>query len=267
MEKPGCSLQMAKLSHVGRVRRFNEDAVAADADNGIALVADGMGRNLSGEVAARMARDIVLGEMRAACAEPLRDPAQAVSRALEKANRTIFAAAQENPANRGMGSTLALLLVHGDRVSLAHVGDSRVYRLRQGELNLLTRDDTLISDQVELGLIAADQAGASRNRHLVTQALGAQENFEPRLREDELRPGDIFLLCSDGLNDMVDDGDIELIVESLQINLPLAAKHLVQLANDNGGLDNVSVVLVKTGAAAAAPRQESRFGRLLKWLR
>jgi serine/threonine protein phosphatase PrpC len=270
MEAPSGPLQFATLTHAGRVRRFNEDAVAADQEFGIAVVADGMGRNRAGEVASRMARDIVLTGLRAAGSKPARKPAQAIQQVLDKANRSIFKAASENPVYRGMGSTLALLYFGSDRVSLAHVGDSRVYRLREGRLTLLTRDDSLLSDLVESGLISAQEAGGSRNRHLVTQALGIQEKFSMRLHEEDLRPSDVFLVCSDGLSDMVDESDIELIVNSLHMNLPLAARHLVQLANDNGGLDNVSVVLVKVNAAAAAPRYGGGLGRLrrlLRWLR
>jgi serine/threonine protein phosphatase PrpC len=267
MTRSGCPLQVAAYTHAGRVRRFNEDAVAADQESGIAVVADGMGRNRAGEVASRMARDIVLAGLRAAANEAQSEPGQAIGQVLEKANRSIFEAARDNPSYRGMGSTLALLLFRGARVSLAHVGDSRVYRLREGQLSLLTRDDTLLSDQVELGLISPQEAGGSRNRHLVTQALGIKEELSPRLREEDLRPDDVFLVCSDGLNEMVEESDIELIVSSLHMNLRLAAKHLVQLANDNGGLDNVSVVLVKVGADVAGPPPAGRLRRLLRWLR
>jgi serine/threonine protein phosphatase PrpC len=270
MEVLSRPLQIATLTHAGRVRRFNEDAVAADQEFGIAMVADGMGRNRAGEVASGMARDIVLAGLRAAGSYPMRKPAQAIQQVLEKANRSIFKAANENPGYRGMGSTLALLYFGGDHVSLAHVGDSRVYRLRQGHLTLLTRDDSLLSDLVESGLISAQEASGSRNRHLVTQALGIQEHFSTRMREEDLRSGDVFLICSDGLSDMVDESDIELIISSLHTNLQLAAKHLVQLANDNGGLDNVSVVLVKVNAPSAARRSGGvlgLLGHLLRWLR
>jgi serine/threonine protein phosphatase PrpC len=267
MELFSCPLQVAVLTDIGRVRRFNEDAVAADKEHGIAVVADGMGGHRAGEVASRMARNIVLAGLRAAGAELRSTPAQAIEQVLGQANRSILKAALDNPNYRGMGTTLALLLFHGSSVTLAHVGDSRVYRLRDGRLSLLTRDDSLLSDQVEAGLISAQEAGASRNRHLVTQALGIQEHLSPRLREEELRPGDVFLVCSDGLNDMVDEADIELIVSSLQTNLQLAASHLVQLANDNGGLDNVSVILVRAHATSAAPKVNGWLGRLLSWIR
>jgi protein phosphatase len=270
MEALSCPLQFATLTHAGRVRRCNEDAVAADQDFGIALVADGMGRNRAGEVASRMARDIVLDGLRIAGSNRLVIPAPAIQQVLDDANHAIFKAANENPGYRGMGSTLALLFFGIDRVFLAHVGDSRVYRLREGHLTLLTRDDSMLSDLVESGLISAREAGVSRNRNLVTQALGIQEHFTTRMREEDLRPDDLFLICSDGLSDMVDESEIELIVASLHMNLPLAATHLVQLANDNGGLDNVSVVLVKVNPTPAVPRPvqgHGWLGHLLRWLR
>jgi protein phosphatase len=262
-----CPLHFATLSDMGRVRRFNEDAVAADKEHGIAVVADGMGRNRAGEVASRMAREIVVRGLRAGNGELRGNPKLAIELALDQANRAIFKAAQDNPGYRGMGTTLALLQFHNDQVTLAHVGDSRVYRLREGRLSLLTRDDSLLSDQVESGLISAEEAGASRNRHLVTQALGIQEQLSPSLRVEDVQPGDVYLVCSDGLNDMVDDSDIELIVRSLQMNLPLAARHLVQLANDNGGLDNVSVILVKADPTAAAANADGWLSRLRSWFR
>jgi serine/threonine protein phosphatase PrpC len=267
MDQSVCPLQVATLTNVGRVRRFNEDTLAADMELGMALVADGMGRNRAGEVASRMARDIVVAGLRATRGAHPGDASRAIVDVLEQANREIYKAAQDEPGYRGMASSLALLLFRGQRVAMAHVGDSRVYRLRAGRLTLLTRDDSLLSDQIEMGLIAAEDAGASRNRHLVTQALGAQEQIVPRYREEELQQGDIYLVCSDGLNDMVDDADIELIVDSLQANLPLAAKHLVQFANDLGGLDNVSVVLVKAEAAVPLAHAAGPLGRLLGWLR
>lgn len=275
MEMPNCPLDVAALTDVGRVRSCNEDAVAADKEHGIAIVADGMGGHRAGEVASRMARDIVLAAL---CGHRGKHgaknrikhrttPSRVIEQALGQANHSILAAAQDNPNYRGMGTTIALLLFHGGSVTLAHIGDSRIYRLREGRLSLLTRDDSLLSDQVEWGLISTEETGASRNRHLVTGALGIRPQLAPTLREETLQADDVFLVCSDGLNDMVDESDIELIVRSLHMNLPLAASHLMQLANDNGGLDNVSVVLVKAGAASAPVRANGWLSRLFRWMR
>jgi Serine/threonine protein phosphatase len=165
-----------------------------------------------------------------------------------------------------MGTTLALTLFDEQSAIVAHVGDSRVYRLRDGRLELLTRDDSLLRDQVELGLIAVEDAVDSHNRHLVTQALGIGEQVTVHVRQERLRNGDVFLLCSDGLNDLVEDKDIELIVDSLKTNLPLTARHLVQLANDNGGSDNITVALVRVLDESNPVRRQGWFTRLLGWL-
>lgn len=266
----GChQLEVASLSDRGRVRSLNEDAAAADREHGIAVVADGMGGHRSGDVASRMALDIVMERLparvrqfRAGARRPM--PLQFAEQVVGEANRAIHAAALEQTGCRGMGTTLALALFHGRRVALLHVGDSRIYRLRDGRLQLLTRDDSLLSDQVELGLIAAQEASDSRNRHLVTQALGIARNVPTHLHEEDVHSGDVFLLCTDGLSDIVDDSDIELIVDALKTNLALAASHLVQLANDNGGYDNITVALVRALEPAAG--RPGWLGRLFGWL-
>lgn len=250
LKAPAYRLDVACLSDCGRVRTLNEDAVAVDAEYGIAVVADGVGGHRAGEVASRMALDIVVErlrskvtQLRAGARQPT--PLQFAEQIIGEANRAIHAAAREQAACNGMGTTLALALFHDQRVALLHVGDSRIYRLRDGQLQLLTRDDSLLRDQIELGMISAEEAGASHNRHLVTRALGTGERVAVHLNEEAVRGGDVFLLCSDGLNDLVEEGDIELIVDALQTNLAVAAGHLVQLANDNGGYDNISVALVR----------------------
>lgn len=250
MDNKNYRLELVSLSEAGRVRALNEDAVAVDSEYGIALVADGMGGHRAGDVASRMALDIVaprlrekLQQFRAGVLQAT--PPQFAEKIIGEANTAIHVAAGQQTGCGGMGTTLALALFHGRQVALLHVGDSRIYRLRSGQLELLTRDDSLLHDQVELGLIAAEDAGDSHNRHLVTQALGAGPQVTVHVHEEALRSGDLFLLCTDGLSDLVDERDIELIVDSLKTNLPLAAQHLVQLANDNGGYDNITVALVR----------------------
>ena len=166
-----------------------------------------------------------------------------------------------------MGTTLAMTLFYDNRVALGHLGDSRIYRLRDDVLQLLTRDDSLLRDEIELGFISAADAGGSHNRSFVTRALGSEENARAHLREYEASPGDIYVLCSDGLNDLVEDADIELIVSALKTNLPLAANHLVQAAKDNGGYDNVSVILAKVLKPFPAARHHRWISRLFGWLR
>lgn len=263
------ALEFACLSDTGRVRTLNEDAVAVDRDFGIAVLADGVGGNRGGDVASRMAVDIVgerlrakIRQFRAGARQPT--PPQFTEQIVAEANLAIHEASRKQPGCSGMGTTLALAVFYERNVALLHVGDSRIYRLRNGQLQLLTRDDSLLNDQVALGLISAKDAGNSHNRHLVTQALGAAPEVPVHLREEDARSGDVYLLCSDGLNDLVEESDIELIVDSLKTNLPLAAAHLIQLANDNGGYDNVSVALARV--RDEVPRKRGLIARLLGWL-
>lgn len=264
-------LEAVALSDIGRMRALNEDAAAVDSAAGIALVADGMGGHQAGEIASRLVRDIVIERLparvrqfRAGARQPT--PPQFAEQVVGEANRAIHAAAQDRPDRAGMGTTLALALFHDHQVALLHVGDSRIYRLRDGRLQQLSRDDSLLRDQVELGLIAAEDARDSHNRHLVTRALGSAAEVAVHRQEESVRRGDVFLLCTDGLSDLVEERDIELIVDRLQTNLPLAASHLIQLANDQGGHDNVSVALVRVLDAGPAAAQKGWFGRLFGWL-
>ncbi len=265
-------IEVIGVTDVGNVRQFNEDSIAIDARNGIMALADGMGGHRAGEVASRLATDIILAglksrvaEFRAGARQP--SPVLAVSESINRANKAVFDAAQTRPTYHGMGTTLALVLFYDDSVALGHIGDSRIYRLRDEVLQLLTRDDSLLRDQVELGLISAADASESHNRSLVTRALGVEQSVSAHLRQEDASPGDIFLLCSDGLNDLVDDADIELIVSSLKSNLPLAALHLVQTAKDNGGYDNVSVILARVLKPFTAAGHNRWIARLFGWLR
>jgi serine/threonine protein phosphatase PrpC len=251
------SLQMIGITDAGSVRQFNEDSIAFDPERGAMVLADGMGGHRAGEVASRVATDTVFNELKSLIPElghagGQRSPRLAVGLSIKRANRSVYEAAQATAAYHGMGTTVAVAVFYDNTVALGHVGDSRIYRLRDGALRLLTRDDSLLSDEVELGLIAAGDASSSHNRSLVTQALGVGPDVSPHLHEESVLPGDIYLLCSDGLNDLVEDADIELIVQSLSGNLALAAQHLIQAAKDNGGYDNVSVALARVNKAFPA---------------
>jgi len=243
-------LEVALLTDVGNVRRYNEDSVAADPSRGILALADGMGGHRAGEVASRMATEMLVASLAAAVDSIRADahqhaPLLALQLSINRANKAIHEAGRIDARYRGMGTTMAAALFHDNRVTLGHVGDSRIYRVRDKRLELLTRDDSLLRDQIEMGLISAKEASQSHNRSLVTRALGVEDRVAPHVADESAQPGDVFLLCSDGLNDLVEDDDIELIVSSLSGNLPLAATHLVQAAKDNGGYDNVSVVLAR----------------------
>ena len=265
-------VEMAALTDAGSVRQFNEDSVVTGPDIGVAVLADGMGGHRAGEVASGIATRVIFGSLQTQLAgfrsnAREHSTVRALDESINRANQAIFDAAQGHAAYHGMGTTLALALFYDNHAALGHLGDSRIYRLRNHALQLLTRDDSLLRDQIDLGYIVAAEAGESHNRSLVTRALGIEKRVAPHLREDEVVPGDIYVLCSDGLSDLVDDADIELIVRSLKTNLPLAAKHLVQAAKDNGGYDNVSVILVKVLRPFPAANDHRWFNRLSAWLR
>ncbi|MCC7326908.1 MAG: serine/threonine-protein phosphatase [Burkholderiales bacterium] len=265
-------LEVAAITDVGSVRQYNEDSIAVDAANGILALADGMGGHRAGEVASRMATEVLMTGLVGAIDRHRPDehrhfPLLELEQSIKRANRVIRDAGGADPKWRGMGTTLAAAVFHDNRVTLGHVGDSRIYRMRAGRLELLTRDDTLLRDQVELGMITAAEASHSRNRSLVTRALGIASEVQPHIVQGDAVPGDFYVLCSDGLNDLVADADIELIVDSLQANLPLAARQLVQAAKDNGGFDNVSVILARVRRPFPAAGRRGWLRRLLAWFR
>lgn len=263
------ALEVATTTDAGMVRSFNEDAIATELDLGLALVADGMGGYKAGDVASGMAASIVVEELkhRLRASEP-DSPAQILHDATEKANQAIFQAAQANPQYHGMGTTLVTTLFYDNRIYFTHVGDSRLYRLRHGKLTALTQDHSILHEQVVQGLISADDAKTSHNRNLVTRALGVEPEVESETQEQAVETGDLYLLCSDGLNDMVDDADIELALTALHANLPLTARQLVMMANDNGGHDNISVVLIKILAPfPAVEPSKGLMDRLFGWLK
>jgi protein phosphatase len=268
------ALEMTGLTDPGMVRGHNEDAIALYPDSGLVVLADGMGGYNAGEVASGIATTLLSEGVKSALEvispeqpEPMsgKPAAHRILRLeIEKTNLAIFQTAQSQPQCAGMGTTLVAALFYDNRLTVAHVGDSRLYRLRAGELALLTRDHSLLQEQIDSGLITAEEARHSHNRNLVTRAVGIDPQLDPELNDYDVLPGDLYLLCSDGLNDMVPDEDIALVLTTVGSNLPLAAQQLIQMANDNGGRDNVSVILVRAKHDFAARR--SLFQRLFGWL-
>jgi protein phosphatase len=245
------ALEVAIATHPGMVRSHNEDSITADTEYGLAVLADGMGGYNAGEVASGIAVELIRTEIRKALEgkkpEDLNGHGveQLITDHSARANAAIFQASQSQPQYSGMGTTLLVALWHDNQISVGHIGDSRLYRLREGVLEQITRDHSLLQEQIDRGMITKEQARHSQNKNLVTRALGIDPEVETEVHTYPVQEGDIYLMCSDGLNDMVTDEDIELTLSSLQANLPLAARQLVQLANDNGGRDNVSVILVR----------------------
>ena len=269
------ALEIVLRTDTGRVREHNEDAVFANPHLGFVVLADGMGGYNAGEVASSMATTRLASELESALAA--RAPhatdgpggeafaGQCLRDAVADANAAIFQAAQDEAGYAGMGTTLVAALFFDDRVAVAHVGDSRLYRLRDGTLSLLTHDHSLLQEQIDSGLLSAEEARYSLNRNLVTRALGVDPLVEVDLAEHLVLPDDLYLLCSDGLNDMVPDEEIALALQTLSGHLELAATQLVEMANDQGGRDNVSVILVKVRQAYPAPGTwwqafKARFG-------
>jgi len=257
------SLEIVKLTDPGVVRSHNEDCVGADAGAGFVILADGMGGYNAGEVASGMAVAMLSDNLKAALGAEPRDFGKLSADEVQKTNRAIFQAAQSQPQYNGMGTTLVLVLFRDNRATVAHIGDSRLYRLRGEQFEQITRDHSLLQEQIDSGLITREDARHSHNKNLVTRALGVDETVEVEVHEYAVQPGDLFLLCSDGLNDMVTDEDIQLTLGLMGANLEMAAQQLVQMANDNGGRDNVSVILVRVLGDFAEKR--GWFTRLMNW--
>jgi protein phosphatase len=244
-------LEIATATHPGMVRSHNEDSIAADGEIGLAVLADGMGGYNAGEVASGIAVALIPAEIRKALAARQPDELKGnlmerlISEQAARANGTIYQAAQNESQYAGMGTTLVVALWHDNQLTVGHIGDSRLYRLRNDTLEQITRDHSLLQEQIDSGMITKEQARHAPNKNLVTRAVGIDPEVEAEVHSYAVQPGDIYLLCSDGLPDMVADEDIENTLASLKSNLPLAAEQLVQQANDNGGRDNVSVILVR----------------------
>jgi len=257
------------------VRSHNEDSVTFDAPTGLVVLADGMGGYNAGEVASGIAVSVVSTEIKHHLQNSNPDDKDPFSGEdvgvvllrdnVQKANSSIFHAAESQPQYSGMGTTIVAGLFYSDRVAVAHVGDSRMYRLRGEAFETITRDHSLLQEQIDSGMISKADARTSKNKNLVTRAVGIDDEVEPEVHVYDVEVGDVYLFCSDGLNDMVPDEEIGATLKMLKANLPLAATELIQLANDNGGRDNVSVILVKVNGKYSAPR--GWVEKLLSWFK
>ena len=236
----------------GRMRDNNEDSVVFDSPNGLAVLADGMGGYNAGEIASGMATAFIKADLghwlsevgqKATPAEVSR----AMSLCVSKTNQSIFNSANSNPQYSGMGTTLVVAVFRGQKLMLGHIGDSRCYRLRNGEMTRLTRDHSLLQEQLDAGLITPEQALTSTNKNLVTRALGVEDVVTLEVNDFPVEPDDLFMLCSDGLSDMVGDEAVaQILLHPLSIQS--LADRLVAAANAAGGRDNISVLLVKANA-------------------
>jgi len=266
---------MYSLTHPGMVRAHNEDSVACEASCGLVVLADGMGGYNAGEVASGIAVSVVATEIKHYLEEARPEDKDDVTgedvavvllrNNVQKANSSIYHAAQSQPQYAGMGTTIVSGLFYDNRVAVAHIGDSRMYRLRGDVFESITRDHSLLQEQIDSGMISKAAARVSQNKNLVTRAVGIDAEVEAELHVHDVNRGDIYLLCSDGLNDMVEDDDIADALRALKSNLPLLATQLIQAANDNGGRDNVSVILIKVKGDFAAPH--GLYTKFVSWFK
>ena len=238
----------------GRARANNEDAVAVDDNTQLCVLADGMGGYTAGEIASGMATAFIKSELARWLAEAgrqakIKEIRRAMEICVDNANRSIFNASDSNPQYSGMGTTLVVGVFHGATLVLGHIGDSRCYRLRNSELSQITKDHSLLQEQIDAGLITQEQAASSSIKNLVTRALGVEDAVMLELNEHAVEVGDCYLMCSDGLSDMVDDAQIASILGG-PIPMEQKADSLVAAANEQGGRDNISVLLVEVDAAA-----------------
>jgi PPM family protein phosphatase len=258
------NFEYAGLSDAGMLRKNNEDAFAFDSATGVAVLADGMGGYNAGEIASAMAVTFVKTELSHflgadSAHRSVASIRQAIETAVINANLAIYNASVANPHFSGMGTTLVLGVFRADKAILAHVGDSRCYLRRNGQLTQLTRDHSLLQEQIDAGLLSAEEAKGAAHKNLVTRALGVDAHVVVDIIEHTPLAGDIYLMCSDGLSDMVDDGGLtDLLSENN--NLPDQTSGLVRTANEAGGRDNISVILIRAGAA---PEAQSFLSRLL----
>lgn len=252
------------LSDVGRARSHNEDCFEIDSRRHLYVVADGMGGHSHGEIASRIAvetiRQFVERSSDTETTWPfsyddhLKRHSNALKSAIRLAHDNVLRAIGRDAALHGMGTTVAGLLVHDSTAAVAHVGDSRVYRLRDGVMELLTEDHTWVNEQVVAGFLSEEQARFHPLKNVVTRALGGDTEVMVDLEEYEVNGGDLFLLCSDGLTTMLDDDEIRHHLEA-DLSLDQTCRSLVDDANTRGGLDNITVVLIKVQEAQQAPER------------
>jgi PPM family protein phosphatase len=253
------------LTDTGMARSNNEDSVAVDEAATLAVLADGMGGYNAGEVASGMATAFIRSELgrwlaEASASATDTDVRRAMDICVDNANRAIFNAANSNPQYAGMGTTLVVAVFREGRLLLGHIGDSRGYRWRAGKLQQITRDHSLLQEQIDAGLITPEQAAISVNKNLVTRAVGVEDMVLLETHLHEVQADDWYLMCSDGLSDMLDDAAIAAVLRRHN-TLEGAGPALIAAANEAGGKDNIAVVLVAAKGGAPAPRSWWPFRR------
>ena len=251
-------LDFVLKSHPGRVRPLNEDAIGADPRVGLFVLADGLGGYNAGEVASTMAVSMLLATLSdrlgdANAAERPFDPGAELREALIGMNSSIYRAALNSSAYEGMATTVVIAWFLAGRLWVAHTGDSRLYLLRHNALTQVTRDHSFSQELLDAGMVTEEEARLLPAKNLVTRALGAAAEVEPEIHDYAIESGDLFLLCSDGLTEMVSQPEIGHLLTTAGTDIRDAARRLIDLANEAGGRDNTSVVLVRVGTAAGSP--------------
>jgi protein phosphatase len=243
------------LTDKGIVRSKNEDAIGFDSTLGLVVLADGMGGHRGGEIASNMTVDTIIRGMQQSLPKlgageidegsGFSKESICVQDAVLAANQQVYKAAENNPEHKGMGTTIVVLQFYNNSFSLAHIGDSRCYRLRAKNFEQITKDHSLLQELIDRGFYTPEEARNSMNKNLVTRALGIDPIVMPDIQEDIVLKNDVYLLCSDGLTDLVEDEDIYLTIMQFSANLEEVAKQLITKANQKGGKDNISVMLCR----------------------
>jgi serine/threonine protein phosphatase PrpC len=269
-------LHIAKRTDVGRVRDHNEDFIFTDSTRGIAVLADGMGGMNAGEVASSMSVHVVVDELvgfvdgastlQSADIEEDEQPSSEIGfmqATVEKANSAVFHVSQTQPQCRGMGTTIVATLFQDDKVVVGHIGDSRLYRFCNGELDQITKDHSFVQELIDKGLYTKEEARSSSQKNVVTRAVGIAPTVEVEVNVHDVLPDDLYLLCSDGLTDLVPDKDIRRSIDLFGNDLAGMADHLVEIANASGGKDNISIILIRV--LKPYPAAGNLLDRIVGW--
>ncbi len=263
--KHDMNIQICSDTHPGLERSNNEDSVAFDAECGLCILADGMGGHNAGEIASGMATAFLKSEMRRVLSQsgkPMEpdDIIHAISDSVAMANQAIFTMSSTNPQYKGMGTTLVLGVFHDDTLVLGHIGDSRCYLWREGHFLQITKDHSVLQEQIDAGLDIATQDIVP---NLLTRGLGTESFVETEINLHTVAPGDLYLMCSDGLSDMVNEVQIAAVLMTSN-PIEVKAKQLIAAANAAGGKDNISVVLAQAGNTAQKPKLLHSAGRAMR---
>ena len=238
-------VEIAHLTDIGCVREENEDSVYIDPEGRTFIVADGMGGHNAGEVASQMACEII-GNQLAQIEEghSVENPLEWMERAVLQAHEAITETAHQNPDYHGMGTTVEVLWLDNRKAYWGHVGDSRIYHIRNGDFKQITQDHSLINEYIQKGVLNPEEAWNSPMRHVILQALGSVEDIEVETGSVDLKAGDLFLICSDGLTDVIKDKDLQELLFATQ-DLDVAVHNAIEQVKQLGAPDNISLILIR----------------------